>query len=327
MRNSIQESVGSMSFSRNLHGVLTVGTINGLLGNQMYGVHQNSTELMRITSAYMNDMNADGRILSEICPPTPEDPVHGLHIKWSVSCFAPTLLHHIVRPRDFVYLDGTGIVKDEITGEKIGYCVVHSLEIPGIRELVEYQIVRATISICALFRQKSNGVVEVYLKGFVDSKGDIRTKVAISATAEALMSYRNGTYCGQMKKLNWLLKTKNMVMLDQFSGMCFVCQKTVKMSSHDNLCQVCMNQVCSSCSEAHNLVFLSSTRQIRRRNVSFCARCIRVAKLADGLEIAAEELRRSNPLEYHTISSSDGESPVSPSRSTLPSNQQEFFGA
>ncbi|CEG46692.1 FYVE-FINGER-CONTAINING RAB5 EFFECTOR PROTEIN RABENOSYN-5-RELATED [Plasmopara halstedii] len=328
MRDSIRENMGTKSSSKKLLGVLTVGTIDGTLNDQMYGMHHYSTELMRIKSAYMDDSIVDGRILSEICPPTPEDPGHGLYIKWCVSDFAPTLLHCIIRPRDFVYLDGTGIIVDEITGERIGYSVSHSLEIPSIRELSEYQIVRATVSICALFRQKAHGVVEVYLKGYVDSKGDIHTRIAISTTSEALMSYRRGTYCGQMKKLNWLLKTKRTVMLDQSSGICSVCQKTVKkLSSFDNSCQVCMNQVCSSCCEIHKLAFLSTSRQVIRRNLLFCARCLRVAKFADGLEVASEELRRLNPLEYFEIPINDDDVSTSPSRSTLPDAQQEFFGA
>ncbi|GMF34062.1 unnamed protein product [Phytophthora lilii] len=183
-RNSVRESVGSMSFSRKLHGVLTVGTIDGTLHDQMYGMHHCSMELMRIKSAYMDDKIADGKILSEMCVATPENPVSGLYIKWSVSDFAPALLRRVIRPRDFVFLDGTGIVEDEASGEKIGYSVMHSLQIPGIRELTEYQIVRATLSICALFRQKSPGVVEVYMKGFVDSMGDIHTNEEAQLAAQ-----------------------------------------------------------------------------------------------------------------------------------------------
>jgi hypothetical protein len=327
-RNSVRESVGSMSFSRKLHGVLTVGTIDGSLHDQMYGMHHCSMELMRIKSAYMSDKIADGKILCEICTATPEHPVDGLYVKWSVSDFVPALLRKVVRPRDFVFLDGTGSIEDEASGEHIGYSIMHSLQIPGIRELTDHQIVRATLSICALFRQISPGVVEVYMKGFVDSMGDIHTSLAIPATAEALMSYRKGAYCGQMKKLNWLLKSKKTVMLDRPNGACSVCQKPVKkMSSPDHLCQVCMNQVCSSCSVIQKLAFLQSTsRRIVRRNLAFCARCMRVAVLADALEVASEERRRLNPLEYFEISSSDSGTPASPSNSTLPDIQQEFFG-
>lgn len=328
LRQSLQESVGSMKFSKRLLGILTVGTISGSLHDQMYGIHHYSTELMRIKSAYLADTIADGRVLCEVCTPTPEHPMNGLYIKWSVSIVGPPLLCRVVRPRDFVYMEGTGIVEDDITGEKIGFALLHSLEIPSIPELTKYQIVRAQFSICALFRQKASGVVEVYMKGFVDSKGDIHKSVAVPATVEALMSFRKGTYCGQMKKLNWLVKTKRAVMVDQPSGMCFVCQKKVgKLLSWSHLCQICMNQVCSVCSEIRMLAFLSPSRRILRRQTTFCARCMRVAQLADGLTIASEELRQLNPLEYFELSSSDSNLCLSPSRSTLPDTNQEFFGA
>ncbi|KAK1940808.1 hypothetical protein P3T76_007514 [Phytophthora citrophthora] len=325
-RNSMRESVGSMTFSKKLHGILTVGTIDGSLHDQMYGMHHCSMELMRIKSAYMVDKIADGKILCEIYHATPENPVDGLYVKWSVSDFAPAILRRVIRPRDFVFLDGTGIIDDEATGERIGYSIMHSLQIPGIRELPDFHIVRATLSICALFRQKSPGVVEVYMKGFVDSMGDIHTSVAIPATVEALMSYRKGVYCGQMKKLNWLLTTKKTVMLDRPNGICSVCHTEIKKaSSPDKMCQVCMNQVCSSCGVIQKLAFLSTSRRIVRRNLRFCVGCIRTAILADGLEVAAEELRRLNPLEYFEISSSDSGTPASPSNSTIP-DSQEFFG-
>ncbi|CAI5739657.1 unnamed protein product [Hyaloperonospora brassicae] len=327
-RSAVSESVGTMSFSRTLHGVLTVGTIDGSLHDQMYGLHHCSPELMRIKSAYMADKIADCKMLCEISAATPERPVDGLYIKWSVSDFAPPLLRKLLRPRDFVYLDGTGVIKDEVTGEKIGYNVLHSLQVPGIRELEAYQIVRATLSICALFRQIAPGKVGVYMKGFVDSMGSIYPSIAVPATAEALMSYRKGVYCGQMKKLYWFLKTKKTGSLDRPDGVCSLCQSTTKKAlSSAHICQVCMTQVCHSCSFVHKLAFLqSASRRIIRRNMAFCARCLRTAALADGLEIASEELRRLNPLERFEFSSSGSGTPASPSNSTLPDIQQEFFG-
>ncbi|KAH7491401.1 uncharacterized protein KRP23_324 [Phytophthora ramorum] len=127
-----------------------------------------------------------------------------------------------------------------------------------------------------------------------------------------------------MKKLNWLLKTKKTVVLDRASGVCSICQRTVKKAS--STCQVCMNQVCSSCSAMQKLAFLSTSRRIVRRNLTFCASCLRVAALADGLDVAAEELRSQNPLEFFELSSNDSGTPASPSNSTLPDIQQEFFG-
>ncbi|TDH74384.1 uncharacterized protein CCR75_005083 [Bremia lactucae] len=325
LRNSVPEKLGSMWFTRNLHGVLTVGTIPGSLHDLMYGMHHYSMELMRIKSAYMADTIVDGTILSHIDSATVDHPVYGLYIKWSVSEF-PNVLRCLMRTRDFVFLHTTGILIDERTGDEIGYSVMHSLEIPGIRELTELQIVRGTLSACALFRQQSPAIVEVYLKGFVDPRGDMPASVAIRGTAEALMSYRKATYCGQMKKLNWLLTTKKTIMLDEPSGVCIGCHKPVKKTtSRDRQCQVCMNQVCRSCCQVHRLAFLSSTRRIVYRNLVFCAHCLRVAGSADGLDIALAELRRRNPLEFFETSS-NGSLSVSPSRSTLPDIQQEFFG-
>lgn len=327
-RDSVRETVGSMTFSTKLHGVLAIGTVSGTLNDLMYGLHHGTTELMAIKSAYMADKIVDTKVLAEVYAPTPEQPVHSLYLKWSVSEFAPVLLRKVVRPRDFVYMESVGIVKDPVSGERIGYSLLHSLQIPSIRELNDYQIVRGNFSICGVFRQKSPGEVEMYMKGFVDSMGDIHTGVAIPATAEALMSYRKGAYCGQMKKLNWLLKTKKTVVLDRESGVCAVCLKPVKKTTSSSYtCQVCMNHVCSSCSVKQKLAFLQAhTRRVVRRNLTFCARCIRVAVHADGLEVASEELRRQNPLEYFELSSNDSGTPASPSNSILPDIHQEFFG-
>ncbi|KAL4164183.1 hypothetical protein KRP22_004803 [Phytophthora ramorum] len=143
-------------------------------------------------------------------------------------------------------------------------------------------------------------------------------------TIDGSLNDQMGVYCGQMKKLNWLLKTKKTVVLDRASGVCSICQRTVKKAS--STCQVCMNQVCSSCSAMQKLAFLSTSRRIVRRNLTFCASCLRVAALADGLDVAAEELRSQNPLEFFELSSNDSGTPASPSNSTLPDIQQEFFG-
>ncbi|KAG6957718.1 hypothetical protein JG687_00009818 [Phytophthora cactorum] len=200
-----KERVGSgvMTASTKLHGVLAIGTIEGEFNDMAFGLINGNTEMLKIKSSYTNDKIADAKVLAVIVEPTPTEPVRGTYLKWSVSTGAPVLLRHIVRPRDFVYLESIGILKTEL-GERIGYSLMHSLQIPTIRELTEYQIVRANASICVLFRQKSSGKIELYVKGFVDAMGDIHQCVAVPATADALLSYSRIVHCGQMKKLNWL---------------------------------------------------------------------------------------------------------------------------
>ncbi|RLN77601.1 hypothetical protein BBJ28_00000460 [Nothophytophthora sp. Chile5] len=327
-RAAVKQKVGSgaMTASTKLHGVLAVGAIEGEFNDMIFGLLHPSTEMLKIKSAYTEDKIADAKVLAAIEEPTVADPVRGLYIKWSVSEFAPFLLRKVVRPRDFVYMEAIGIHVTE-SGERIGYNLLHSLQIPSIRELPDHQIVRGNFSICALFRQKSPGLIELYMKGFVDSMGEIHHSVAVPATAEALMSYRKAVYCGQMKKLNWLVKTKKTVILDHHNSGCVVCTKPVGRRA--KCCQVCMNKMCTSCSVSRKLSFLSPvSRRVSQRHMDFCVRCLLAAANADALEIASEEMVRQNPFDVYELSSSSTSSsmPASPSDSILPDITREFFG-
>ncbi|KAI9982727.1 hypothetical protein PInf_008718 [Phytophthora infestans] len=214
-RSAPKERVGSgyIIASTKLHGVLTTGTIDGEFNDMAFGLINGDTEMLKIKSSYTNDKIADAKVLAAITEPTPTEPVQGTYLKWGVSIGVPVLLRTIVRPRDFVYLESIGILKTT-SGERLGYSLMHSLQIPTIRELTEYQIVRANASICVLFRQKTSGKIELYVKGFVDAMGDIHQSVAVPSTADALMSYSKIVHCGQMKKLNWLVETRKTVILD-----------------------------------------------------------------------------------------------------------------
>jgi hypothetical protein len=322
-----REKVGSgaMTASTKLHGVIAVGTIDGEFNDMAFGLLNASTELQKIKSSYTNDKMVDTKVLASIVEPTPTEPVRGTYIKWSVSAGAPVLLQKFVRPRDFVYLESIGILEAD-SGERVGYSLMHSLQIPSVRELTEYDIVRANASICVLFRQRAPGTIELYVKGFVDAMGNVHQSIAVSATADALMSYRNVVHCGQMKKLNWLLKTNKTVMLDHHSQDCVVCSKSAR---RPRSCQVCLDTICSRCSVAKRLSFLSPTsRRVSQRSVLFCARCLLAAAKADALEIAAEELVRQNPFDLYEASTNSTPSSraVSPSSTNPPDATAEFFG-
>ncbi|KAG6616011.1 START-like domain [Phytophthora cinnamomi] len=315
---------GAMTASTKLQGVLAVGTIDGEFNDMAFGLLNTNIEMLKIKSSYTNDKIADAKVLASIVEPTPTQPVRGTYIKWSVSTGVPLLLKKLVRPRDFVFLESIGIIKTE-SGERIGYSLLHSLQIPTIRELSEYQIVRANASICLLFRQKSPGKVELYVKGFVDAMGNISPCVALSATADALMSYRKVVYCGQMKKLNWLLKTTKTVILDRNSSACVVC---TNLARRPKCCEVCLNTMCARCSVTKKLSFLSPTsRRISRRSLVFCVRCLLAAFKADALAIAGEELVRQNPFNFYEPSTATPSSRLaSPSSTTPPDATSEFFG-
>ncbi|KAF4147532.1 hypothetical protein GN958_ATG03302 [Phytophthora infestans] len=323
LRSAPKERVGSgyITASTKLHGVLTTGTIDGEFNDMAFGLINGNTEMLKIKSSYTNDKIADAKVLAAITEPTPTEPVQGTYLKWGVSIGVPVLLRKIVRPQDFVYLESIGILKTT-SGERLGYSLMHSLQIPTIRELTEYQIVRANASICVLFRQKTSGKIELYVKGFVDAMGDIHQSVAVPATADALMSYSKIVHCGQMKKLNWLVKTRKTVILDHGND-CIVCTNAPSRPKS------CSNTMCSRCSVSKKLSFLSpSTRRVFRRSLMFCVRCLLTAFKADALEIAAEELVRHNPFDFYEASTNSTPSSkmVSPSSTTAPDATSEFFG-
>lgn len=163
------------------------------------------------------------------------------------------------------------------------------------------------------------------MKGFVDAMGNVSSCLALSATADALLSYRKVVHCGQMKKLNWLLKTKKTVILDRNSSDCVVCKDT---AHRPRCCDVCLNTVCARCSVTKRLSFLSpASRRVSKRSVLFCVCCLLAALKADALEIAAEELVRQNPFDLYEASTSTPSSRlVSPSSTTPPDATSEFFG-
>ncbi|TDH74383.1 uncharacterized protein CCR75_005081 [Bremia lactucae] len=314
-----------MTSSTKTLGLLAFGTIEGEFDDMAYGLINGSTELLKIKASYTNDKIVDCKVLATIVEPSPKDPVRGMFLKWSVSMGASCLLRNVVRPRDFVYLESVGSLQGE-SGERIGYSLVHSLQISTIRELFEYQIVRASTSICVLFRQKTSGKIELYVKGFVDAMGSIQQGVAVSITADALMSFSNIVHCGQMKKLHWLWMTRKTIQLDPPNTQCIICSH---VPSRPQLCGICLNIMCSRCSVTKKLCFLSATtRQVSQRSVVFCIRCLLAGLKADALKVAADEVIRQNPLDSFDISTNSTPSSrmVSPSSTNPPDATREFFG-
>jgi hypothetical protein len=351
-------SNGKISYtSARLHAVLTIGTVEGDLKDMMYGLHHSTAEVQRVKSAYMEDQLVDSRNLATIDWPTDEDPVRALRIRWAVSEFAPLLLRRVVHPRDFVFLEATG-VHTTPEGERIGYNILHSLQIPEVRELRDKQIVRGHFSISGAFRQRAPGVIELYMKGFVDSKGDVHSSVTIPGTAEALMSYRKATFCGQMKKLHWFLNTKRrrrkrhgadaagtnesyLVTAEEHAEeqrrrqICVSCGKAVK-SSATSTCQVCDHGVCPSCGITRRMSFLQQpSKRIVQRSIRFCSPCVAAAAGTDAFEVAAEEHRLiSSQLAAYEFSSTSDSSlrndeavlPSPSSSAALEDVHREFFG-
>uniref|UniRef100_K3W6D0 START domain-containing protein n=1 Tax=Globisporangium ultimum (strain ATCC 200006 / CBS 805.95 / DAOM BR144) TaxID=431595 RepID=K3W6D0_GLOUD len=185
--------------------LMVTGTIPGDLFDVMYGVLNPTTEAMRIKSSYDDDGLIDGCVLATLIKPSAEDPLRSLTLRWAVKR-NPLFMAPVVRNRDAVYIESTGIAYTK-SGERIGYQLVHSVELPGVHELVEHQIIRANFSLCYIYRQKTIETVDVFMHGIQNPRGVMPPSVGVITIAEALVSVSTYVHCAEMKKLAWLLRS------------------------------------------------------------------------------------------------------------------------
>ncbi|KAE9027584.1 hypothetical protein PR003_g11070 [Phytophthora rubi] len=218
----------------------------------------------------------------------------------------------VVRPRDFVYLESTGIALDS-HGEHVGYNLRHSVEVPGVRELHDHQIVRANISFCRLFRQKKQGLIEVFMTGCVDAMGyryPIYTSIVMTQIADALLSFQRLLLNARMKKLAWMLNHNQRQSLDTSkkpNNECSSCGCSVGRSilSGRRQCTLCSSVVCPQCRVPLKVardvpnMFTKEKKaapKTRYEKTTVCRPCLREVDRIDALDVAIDEIRRASPL-------------------------------
>ncbi|POM66499.1 Hypothetical protein PHPALM_17632 [Phytophthora palmivora] len=252
----------------NMLSLLWSGTMRGNLDDIMYAAVNRTDEDVKIKDAYIESNVVDSAVLSTLVYPTVSDPFRGVHIKWAVNA-GPSMMRSVVRCRDFVYVESTGITTTS-TGERIGFQLVHSVVIPGAPELHEFKLVRGNMTILHFFRQKSEGVVETFVKAFIDLMGDMPLRVATTLSTNGLVSvWKFGEYA-LMKKLSLLLKQRRPIMPSNSAKLCHVCPKII----------------------SGNMV-RRRTRAVVQKTAHVCTSCIQLASFTNGVDAALNELSRT----------------------------------
>lgn len=82
-----------------------------------------------------------------------------------------------------------------------GYSLMHSMQLPGIPELSQYDILRVPVSICYISRPLTDSTVEYFCRAFCDPLGDVPMTIDTAIHAEALLASVNVKECSYMKKL------------------------------------------------------------------------------------------------------------------------------
>lgn len=280
--------------------VLTVGTIGGKLDDIMYGVLNPTTESMHIKSSYTQDGFLDGRVLVPIIKPSRSQPLRSLSLRWVLK--GAPLPSMIVRMRDMVYLESTGIALTK-SGERIGYQIYHSVDIPGMRELYDYHIIRAKISFCYLYRQTTDQIASVFMKGKLDSFGAVLPSIGVLAASDAVISVWRNVHCAEMKKLMWLLWDSSTQVVElaprmsEGSAACAICTKRIKLfitaNTEKQTCGVCRQRVCPRCSVTHKISFFVD-EQVRQSRILFCTGCLKRASAMSAVTVALYDLADLN---------------------------------
>lgn len=181
---------------------------------------------------------------------------------------------------------------------------------------------RGRLSICSFFRQTSPNIVEHYSSGTIDPGGVIPRSLLVRATANQMLAPLRYAYCGQMKKLTWMLQQKRderradgvfskvSVLVE---NVCVTCRSKAG-NLFSSKCCVCLGELCMSCSIKKRLSFLSPDSTLVRCKVSVCTAC-----MLEGLHVSASRAARdqlsgaSICCAFATCSVSETSSDLSPS--------------
>ncbi|ETK86532.1 hypothetical protein L915_08843 [Phytophthora nicotianae] len=308
------------------HGVALMalhGSMDGTLDDCMFGCFASTDEAWKLRSSHINDRLDDARILASIRGPTRTDPCRFLGVKWFAKEH-PVVLTGIVQQRDFLIMESSGFTKDS-KGERVGYFLMHSVTLRDIPELTHMGIVRGVMSFCYLFRQGGPGKVDVFCRGFFDSRGDMPGRLSVSIAAEAAICCAGVVDYAYIKKLRWLMKhTSKRQSGDENQAHvshCEACDKSFCKFSLTSLgsgtpCQICRQVVCSKCSVTKKITMhVSDTGAVQQCSLHFCLGCLLKAKQQSGWEMAMSSLEAS--------SASVGSSPSTPApRFPQNANQQ-----
>ncbi|TDH66447.1 hypothetical protein CCR75_009417 [Bremia lactucae] len=281
---------GTSKGARQMTGFQMVlyGHVIGTLDDAMFGTFAPTNESWMWRSSHINDRLDDARILASIQGPTKEDPFRYLGVKWFVK-ERPAVLTGIMQQRDYLVLEATGLTHDS-KGEQVGYYLMHSILMPHqVPELTQLGLLRGTLSLCFIDRQRGPNKVEKYCRSFNNPRGKLIDCVAVAVTAEALIAAANIVEYAYVKKLTWLIKHKeNLGLSSNAHGSrlkhCESCWKSFAKFSLSTAgiraeCQICHRVVCSKCHVVKKMtVDVSITGAVKQCPLRFCLQCFQRAK-------------------------------------------------
>ncbi|CAH0513275.1 unnamed protein product [Peronospora belbahrii] len=199
--------------------MMSVGSIGSSLDDVMYGVVMADAQDMMLKTAIMRNLLTDGAVLAQIDGPSSDVPFRFLGIKWLVRG-PPAIFRGFVQLQDLVVIEATGVFTRS-NGDRIGYQVLHSVDLDGYDTLPGHCLMRGRISSCNIFIEKQSGRrVDVYVRGYAEKHGKLLNSVVLKTASTEFLSACNAAECSQVKKLQWFLENPQRVTWEQDAAMC-----------------------------------------------------------------------------------------------------------
>ncbi|KAJ0394123.1 hypothetical protein ATCC90586_001009 [Pythium insidiosum] len=291
---------------------LVVGQLGCSLDDLVYSVSAPTTEAQRVRSSFAPDGLLDCQLIHTIIEPTPMDPLRHLVLQWCVMGSTSRARSLVQHPRDFVVLDGAGFVESPTEdAPRSGFWVRHSVDIDAVPELKHWRLTRGQLSMCAVFRELSTGITEIYMRLFFDPQGPLSNMVATSMAIDQVEALTKLHHCAQMKKLVMAVRDREFRALKQSSEIapeddtsllhrpddgsgeaCLACKRPVAIVL-THRCSLCCRAICRSCRIRRELIFMGRYNRILRTKMSFCTACISQAIHRDAVSVANQELAHS----------------------------------
>ncbi|KAL3659793.1 hypothetical protein V7S43_015096 [Phytophthora oleae] len=246
------------STNADLQPMLCVGSTSGRLDDVVL-------EIANPPASCVSDL-AKATLLSTLKLPTSAKPYRSVEVKWMKL----NVQSKAVKNHDYVYVEATGSRRLP-NGEKLGYHLLHSVDIPGVNRLPGR--VRANLSVCSFFRQESKTSVSIYVLGMMDPMDDRVRRVVLPYFVNTLLSMFKRAPSVKVAELNdkcdLELKSPKSVMRDA----CVTCSKRPWRLGKVKTCNVCGGYVCSSCKVVKELNFMTPELEMTQRKVLFCSSC------------------------------------------------------
>lgn len=246
--------------------VLVAGRAAGKVENIMYALGGAHTQQgLALFSSLMYGDIADCGILKALKRDSAEDESsctflgYKYVVKRSAASAAKLTPH-----RDVVFLESTGYTQSS-NGERLGFLIQHSVDVPGFPDLREHNSSRVLQSVRYLFRQKSERVMEIFMLGNVELAGALAS--SSGASGGDLLSISRLQQCAEIRRITLMVRRRResieLLQSSSFrhSSECYLCHRTKRFFSNAQLseCDVCGQFVCSKCRNDKKLFVIDSS--------------------------------------------------------------------